>query len=87
MLMLYCIHSFSYRIFSLYQTKSNFIWHRYNPVIQRIICSLVLLHKYLLEHKGLLLLVDQSLQLVRGQKVLHLLGGHHSQEHLREDEG
>lgn len=35
---------------------------------------------YLLEQKGLLLLVDQSLQLAGGQELLHLLGSHHSPE-------
>ncbi|TNN67401.1 hypothetical protein EYF80_022346 [Liparis tanakae] len=40
------------------------------------------LHTYLLQQKGLLLLVDQSLQLVGGQQLLHLLRSHHSQKKL-----
>lgn len=47
---------------------------------------MLILHKYLLEHKSLLLLVDQRLQLVGGQKMLHLLRSHHSQEHLQDEE-
>lgn len=47
----------------------------------------MILNEYLLEHDCLLLLLDQSLHLVVGKKVLQLLRGHHSQESLEEDEG
>ena len=54
--------------------------------VQCIIIISELIYKYLLKQKGLLLLVDQSLQLVGGQELLHLLRSHHGQKHLQEEE-
>lgn len=39
-----------------------------------------------MKQKGLLLLVDQSLQLAGSQKLLNLLRGHHSKKDLKEEE-
>lgn len=39
---------------------------------------------YLLEKKGLLLVVDQSLQLAGRQKLLQLLRSHHGQKDLED---
>lgn len=54
-------------------------------IIVAVPVVVLVLYKYLLEQKSLLLL-DQSLQLVGRQKLLHLLRSHHCQEDLQKEE-